>query len=171
MGLLSKCLEQLLPIPHKGKPSDWLPPFIADALNKVINYTTRMTQKVQIYVNWKLMLWTFIWANLFDNSVSKLKVTRNYVAYIYWSSCTFGSGCIYFPYLADVRLYTTGMLWPQPCIMPDLGAQARDRGSLGVDNGDLISWKKHWVLSKAYIIKHILSIHCIIFLGLEGKNW
>ena len=35
----------LLSIPHKGILSDWLPPFIEDALNKVISYTTRMTQR------------------------------------------------------------------------------------------------------------------------------
>ena len=29
------------------------------------------------------------------------------------------SGCIYFPYLADVKLFITWMLWSQPCIMPD----------------------------------------------------
>ena len=33
------------PMPHKGIPSDWLPPFIADALNKIIGYTTKMTQR------------------------------------------------------------------------------------------------------------------------------
>ena len=31
--------------PLKGIPSNWLPPFIEDALNKVIGYTTRMTQR------------------------------------------------------------------------------------------------------------------------------
>ena len=44
-------LDWVNPIPHKGIPSDWLPPFIADALNKVIGYTTKMTQKRSRYMS------------------------------------------------------------------------------------------------------------------------
>ena len=39
------------PISHKGIPSDWLPPFISDALNKVIGYTTKMTQRKSSYMS------------------------------------------------------------------------------------------------------------------------
>ena len=38
-------------VPHKGIPSDWIPPFTADALNKVIGYTTRMTQRKSRYMS------------------------------------------------------------------------------------------------------------------------
>ena len=43
-------------------------------------YNKNDTKKVQIYVIWKLILWAFIRASLFENSVCKLKVERNYFA-------------------------------------------------------------------------------------------
>ena len=119
-------------IPHKRIPSDWLPPFIADALNKVIGYTTKMTQRKSRYISveslycepsLQLICLKIQYADQKLQGIVLHKVGEAMLPIL--------SECIYYPYLTDVRLYIAWMLWSQPCIMPDLGVPGRGRGRLG----------------------------------------